>query len=106
MNFTNKKVLIIGGSSGIGRGIANCFLSLEAEVCITGTKASLSKYDVDDPVSEKCNYLQLNLLEDISLDNFILPFETLNILICSQGTVKYGRKEFELDVFREVLDVN
>ena len=86
-----KEVLIIGGSSGIGRGIANCFLSLEAEVCITGTKESISKYDVDDPVSEKCNYLQLNLLEDISLDNFILPFETLNILICSQGTVKYGR---------------
>jgi len=106
MNFSNKKVLIIGGSSGIGRGIANCFLNLEAEVCVTGTKASLSKYDVDDPVSEKCNYFQLNLLKDSALDNFILPFETLNVLICSQGTVKYGRKEFELEVFREVLDVN
>ena len=34
MDFKNKNILVIGGSSGIGRGIADCFKKYNANVCI------------------------------------------------------------------------
>ena len=43
INFDNKNVLVIGGSSGIGRGIADTFISYKANVCITGTKPKITE---------------------------------------------------------------
>jgi 3-oxoacyl-[acyl-carrier protein] reductase len=39
LNFSGKKVLICGGSDGIGYGVATAFLEAGAEVSITGTRA-------------------------------------------------------------------
>ena len=47
MNFQSKNIVIIGGSSGIGRGIASSFIDKGANVCITGTKEKLEDYDED-----------------------------------------------------------
>ena len=35
IDFNKKNVLVIGGSSGIGRGIAESFVNYNANVCIT-----------------------------------------------------------------------
>ncbi|MED5436720.1 MAG: SDR family oxidoreductase [Pseudomonadota bacterium] len=107
MNLKKKNILVIGGSSGIGRGIADCFVNYGAEVCITGTKESLNDYDTD--ISEnisKCDYRKLDLSDHNNLDNFDLPFEDIDHLICSQGIVVYKRKEFQLDTFKKVVDLN
>jgi 3-oxoacyl-[acyl-carrier protein] reductase len=107
MNFEKKNILVIGGSSGIGRGIADCFVNYGAKVCITGTKESLNDYD--DDISEnisKCDYRKLDLSDHNNLDNFDLPFKSIDHLICSQGIVAYKRKEFELDTFKKVVDLN
>ena len=107
MNLKKKNILVIGGSSGIGRGIADCFVNYGAKVCITGTKESLNDYDTD--ISEnisKCDYRKLDLSDHNNLDNFDLPFEDIDHLICSQGIVAYKRKEFELDTFKKVVDLN
>lgn len=107
MNLKKKNILVIGGSSGIGRGIADCFVNYGAEVCITGTKESLNDYDTD--ISEnisKCDYRKLDLSDHNNLDNFDLPFEDIDHLICSQGIVAYKRKEFQLDTFKKVVDLN
>ena len=42
MNYKNKNIIVIGGSSGIGRGIASSYIDKGANVCITGTRDSLS----------------------------------------------------------------
>jgi 3-oxoacyl-[acyl-carrier protein] reductase len=34
------------------------------------------------------------------------PFDRLDILVTSQGTVRYNRAEFQIDAFRDVVDVN
>lgn len=107
MNLKKKNILVIGGSSGIGRGIADCFVNYGAKVCITGTKESLNDYDTD--ISEnisKCDYRKLDLSDHNNLDNFDLPFEDIDHLICSQGIVAYKRKEFQLDTFKKVIDLN
>ena len=45
MNFESKNIVVIGGSSGIGRGIASSFIEKGADVCITGTRDSIADYD-------------------------------------------------------------
>ena len=45
MNFENKNIIVIGGSSGIGRGIASSYIEKGANVCITGTRDEINDYD-------------------------------------------------------------
>ena len=40
LDFTGKTILVIGGSSGIGNGIAHGFLSRGGHVHVTGTRAA------------------------------------------------------------------
>ncbi len=107
MNFQSKNIVIIGGSSGIGRGIASSFIDKGANVCITGTKEKLEDYDED--ISEnikKCIYQKLDLSDSENIQNLSLPFENIHTLVCSQGIVAYDRKEFEMDTFKSVIDLN
>ena len=107
MNFESKNIVIIGGSSGIGRGIASSFIDKGASVCITGTRENIDDYDED--VSDnlkKCIYRKLDLSDDRNLKNLSLPFDDIHTLVCSQGIVAYDRKEFEMDTFKSVINLN
>ena len=107
IDFNKKNVLVIGGSSGIGRGIAESFVNYNANVCITGTRDSINDYE--ENISKnigKCNYQQLDLSNHDNLKEIDLPFNNLDHLICSQGIVAYKRKEFEMDTFKKVVDLN
>ena len=107
MNFKSKNIVIIGGSSGIGRGIASSFIDKGASVCITGTRDNLDDYDEDisDNI-KKCIYRKLDLSDDRNLKNLSLPFDDIHTLVCSQGIVAYDRKEFEMDTFKSVINLN
>ena len=41
-----------------------------------------------------------------SLEKLSLPFEDINTLVCSQGIVAYDQKEFEMETFKKVIDLN
>ena len=47
-DFTGKTVLVVGGSSGIGNGIAHGFRERGARVHVWGTRAKASDYDPAD----------------------------------------------------------
>lgn len=107
MNFESKNIIIIGGSSGIGRGIASSFIDKGANVCITGTRENIEDYEEDIAENiKKCIYRKLDLSDDKNLQNLSLPFEDVHTLVCSQGIVAYDRKEFEMDTFKRVVDLN
>ena len=107
MNFESKNIIIIGGSSGIGRGIASSFIDKGAIVCITGTRENIEDYEGDITENiKKCIYRKLDLSDDKNLQNLSLPFEDVHTLVCSQGIVAYDRKEFEMDTFKRVVDLN
>ena len=46
-DFTGARVLVTGGTSGIGAGIASAYRAAGAEVTITGTRASPADYEED-----------------------------------------------------------
>ena len=79
MNYKNKNIIVIGGSSGIGRGIASSYIDKGANVCITGTRDSINDYD--EEISEnikKCIYKKLDLSEHENLEKLSLPFNDIN----------------------------
>lgn len=107
LDFTGKRALIIGGSSGIGNGMAQAFRARGAEVHIWGTRASAVDYENEDGSDlTGLHYAQMDVANADSVAAYAPPFDTLDILIACQGTVRYGREEFEREGWETVMDVN
>jgi 3-oxoacyl-[acyl-carrier protein] reductase len=107
LDYTGRTVLVVGGSSGIGNGIARRFLSRGANVHVTGTKATAAGYDrVDGSDLQGLGYAQLDVTDPDNIEHFAHPFDRLDVLVLSQGLVRYKRAEFERDGWDKVLAVN
>jgi 3-oxoacyl-[acyl-carrier protein] reductase len=107
LDFSGKQILVIGGSSGIGNGIAQAFRTKGARVAVCGTRASATDYSPDDGCHlDGLDYFQLDVGDSRKVETFGPPFETLDVLVLAQGAVIYQRGEFEMDGLRKVLEVN
>ena len=107
LDFTGKNVLVVGGSSGIGNGIAQAFLQRGATVHVWGTRASVSDYgDSIDSNLKGLHYAQVDVSESANIERCELLFDRLDVLVQAQGTVLYDRQEFKTPGFKKVLDIN
>ena len=104
LDFSDKSVLVVGGSSGIGRGIARAFHARGAEVAVWGTRASVGDYGTPEEL-DGIDYAQVDVTDERQVRAASAPSK-LDVLVLSQGTVRYGRKEFSVEDFRTVVDVN
>src|SRR3546814_11612423 len=48
LDFTGKTALVVGGSSGIGNGIARAFLDAGAQVLVWGTRPDAADYSASE----------------------------------------------------------
>lgn len=48
LDFSGKQVLVVGGSSGIGNGIAQAFRARGAAVAVCGTRARATEYSAEE----------------------------------------------------------
>lgn len=107
LDFSGKTALIVGGSSGIGNGIAQAYRTAGADVHVWGTRPSVADYERDEGSDlTGLTYTQMDVSRFDLLDNFAPGFTSLDILVLSQGTVLYKRQEFERDGWDRVMDVN
>jgi 3-oxoacyl-[acyl-carrier protein] reductase len=107
LDFTDKQVLVVGGSSGIGNGIAQSFRKRGARVTVCGTRDSARDYAAEEGSDlEGLDYAQLDVSKAAAIEAFAPSFDRLDILVLAQGAVLYRRGEFEMDGFRKVLEVN
>jgi 3-oxoacyl-[acyl-carrier protein] reductase len=107
LDFSGKQVLVVGGSSGIGNGIAQAFRSKGARVAVCGTRAGASDYSATEGSHlDGLDYFRLDVSDPRSVENFNAPFKRLDVLVLAQGAVIYRRGEFAMDGFRKVLEVN
>src|ERR1700733_11980259 len=107
LDFGGKQVLVVGGSSGIGNGIAQAFCARGARVAACGTRASPADYSpAQGSQLEGPDYAQLDVGDPAAIENFKPVFESLDVLVLAQGAVIYKRGEFEMAGFRKVLEVN
>ncbi|MGB3456689.1 MAG: SDR family oxidoreductase [Litorimonas sp.] len=106
-DFSGKTALVIGGSSGIGNGMARAFLARGAEVHVWGTRASAADYAATEGSDlSGLHYSQVDVSDRAAIDAFEPAFAALDVLICCQGIVRYGREEFGREGWDAVMDVN
>jgi 3-oxoacyl-[acyl-carrier protein] reductase len=107
LDFSGKQILVIGGSSGIGNGIAQAFRAKGARVLVCGTRADAGDYSAGDGSDlEGLDYAQLDVGDAQAIEAFAPSFDRLDVLVLAQGAVIYRRGEFEMEGFRKVLEVN
>ena len=107
LDFTGKHVLVIGGSSGIGNGIARAFLARGAVVHVWGSRERKEDYAQEEgSVLDGLRYHKVDVLQSEELAAYDPPFESLDVLVQSQGLVLYRRAEFDMTEFRRVIEVN
>jgi 3-oxoacyl-[acyl-carrier protein] reductase len=106
-DFSGRTVLVVGGSSGIGNGIAHAFRRNGATVHAWGTRASAADYAGEEGSDlTGLTYAQMDVSDFAAIEAYAPPFRTLDVLVNCQGTVIYKRGEFAMDGFQRVIDVN
>ncbi|ABC64555.1 SDR family NAD(P)-dependent oxidoreductase [Erythrobacter litoralis] len=106
LDFTGKRVLIVGGSSGIGNGMAQAFHGRGAEVHVWGTRPGAADYaDEDGSDLTGLHYTQVDVSDPSQIEN-APDYDSLDVLVCCQGAVEYRRAEFEREGWDRVLAVN
>ena len=109
-DFTERKILITGSSRGIGRRIAEDFISFGAKVLITGTNEALLR-EVKDELGSHCHYVRCNFsnAEEINslFDEAVKKFGFIDTLINNAGITRDGLflRMSNMD-WMEVLNIN
>jgi 3-oxoacyl-[acyl-carrier protein] reductase len=107
LDFSGRQILVVGGSSGIGNGIAQAFRAKGAHVQVCGTRARAADYSAGEGSNlEGLAYTRLDVSDPRAIEDFKPSFERLDVLVLAQGAVIYRRGEFEMTGFRQVLEVN
>ncbi|MDX1376325.1 MAG: SDR family oxidoreductase [Burkholderiales bacterium] len=107
LDFGGKTVLVVGGSSGIGNGIAQAFRARGAAVQVWGTRATAADY-AGTPGSDLAGlgYARVDLADAAAIERAAPGFARLDVLVLSQGVVLYKRGEYQPAGFRRVVEVN
>lgn len=107
LDFTDRSVLVIGGSSGIGNGIAQGFRGRGASVTVTGTRPDAGDYlEAEDSDFTGIAYRQLDLRDRVAADAMARAIDAPDVVVLSQGVVRYDRDEFAQAGWDAVIGVN
>jgi NAD(P)-dependent dehydrogenase (short-subunit alcohol dehydrogenase family) len=103
-DFSGARVLVTGGSNGIGAAISKAFADAGADVAITGTRASASEYEGD---LSAYAYHQLELADKAAIEALAASLERLDVLVNNAGAnFPGGKHEAAPDVFEESVGIN
>jgi NAD(P)-dependent dehydrogenase (short-subunit alcohol dehydrogenase family) len=98
LDFTGKWVLVTGGTSGIGRAIAQAFSLNGANVMAVGLASNESL-----PAPTRTEILDIT--DGAAVNKLIRTMGNIDIVVNAAGIIRRD-EEFEIEVFTQVLDVN
>ena len=103
-DFSNQRVLITGGTSGIGFAIACAFADAGANVAATG----LTDAEVGDAAKQEARvrFRRLDVRDSAAVADLVAEFDSLHVLVNCAGMLRRGGAEFDEATFLEVLDAN
>lgn len=103
-DYSGRHVLVVGGTTGIGAGIAHAYRAAGAEVAITGQRASAADYDLD---FSGFRYFKLDVTGKEDMRAVATQLPALDILVNSAGVGwvggEQGVHEYEPDIFEKAV---
>lgn len=106
----NEVVLITGGATGLGRGIAECMHSAGATVVIVGTREEVLAQAAQE-IGSRCYYRRFDVTQTQQTTAFIEEINAsigdISVLVNNAGVhCKKPVEEMEDDDFRRLFDVH
>jgi NAD(P)-dependent dehydrogenase (short-subunit alcohol dehydrogenase family) len=98
LDFTGKWVLVTGGTSGIGRAIAQAFSLAGADVMAVGLASNES---LAGPTRTEI----LDITDGAAVHKLIGTMGNIDIVVNAAGIIRRD-EEFDIEAFTQVLDVN
>ena len=103
-DFTGTKVLVTGGTSGIGYAVSSAFADAGASVAVTGTRSSAADYDTE---LSRFTYTQLEMRDGEAVDALAAGLGTLDVLVNNAGAnFPDGLDEWSPEGFSASLAMN
>jgi len=103
--YAGKRVLVTGGTSGIGAALARGFIEAGADVIATGVNDVEITQAKADPVLGKARSEQLDVRDGDAVKALVGSLESLDIVVNCAGVIRRG-EELDPAVFQSVVDIN
>jgi len=103
--YAGKRVLVTGGTSGIGAGIARGFIEAGATVVVAGVNDLEIAAIRSDSVLSQAQAHQLDVRDGDSVKELVNSLDNLDVLVNCAGVIRRS-EELEPEVFASVVDIN
>lgn len=102
-DFSGRRVLVTGGSSGIGLAVARAFADAGAVVTVTGRRPAPGDYDVD---LSRFAYRQAEMTDAAALEALVAGCDALDVLVNNAGTNLVALDEWQPATFARALQLH
>jgi len=96
----SRKVLVTGGTRGIGEAIALAFAAIGDQVLATGVEAELPAGQ------ENIDYMALDVRNEDAIGQLVAGLPGLDVLVNCAGVLYRDNQEHEVAGFEEVVNIN